>query len=166
MSTPTTTASRAFVRRITSNTALKSPAIRQRTRPVAAFTLQQHQLKASSSSSSSATRSFSIAMRQNAGLMPETSNPQPPSQESLDSAKAETKAVAPTAISVAEYHEHADRYMDAVHEKAEQVQESREDVEVEYSVSLSLPIPPLHPTLPFPYPSNSPHSPRQLSVPR
>ena len=35
-----------------------------------------------------------------------------------------------------QYHERADEYMDAIYEKAEQLQESREDVEVEYSVCL------------------------------
>ena len=39
-----------------------------------------------------------------------------------------------TEIDDDEYHVRADDYMLAVHEKAEEIQEDREDVEVEYSV--------------------------------
>ena len=41
---------------------------------------------------------------------------------------------APTDVSDEEFHEHADRYMESLNEKAEALQDSRQDVEVEYSV--------------------------------
>lgn len=62
-------------------------------------------------------------------MMPHTSEPAPP-QPDPDA----HKVTAPTEVSLDEYHEHADRFMDSVHEKAEQLQEGREDVDVEYSV--------------------------------
>jgi frataxin len=42
--------------------------------------------------------------------------------------------VQPAELTVAEYNELADAYMDAVVEKMEQLQEERDDVDVEYSV--------------------------------
>jgi len=64
--------------------------------------------------------------------MPDTSDPQPPDNESATPA---AHGLVATEISDEEYHEHADRFMDALNERAEQLQEGREDVEVEYSVS-------------------------------
>jgi len=61
--------------------------------------------------------------------MPDTHDPQPPQNE------PEAHPTQPTDVSDEDYHEHADRYMESAHDKAEQMQESREDVEVEYSVS-------------------------------
>ena len=60
--------------------------------------------------------------------MPETENPQPPSRVE------ENRVQQPTELEEEEYHSHADAYMDAIYEKAEEMQEAREDVEVEYSV--------------------------------
>ena len=60
--------------------------------------------------------------------MPESEDPQPPSRVE------ESRVLQPTQIDDEEYQTHADAYMDAVYEKAEQIQEAREDVEVEYSV--------------------------------
>ncbi|OQO08259.1 hypothetical protein B0A48_06129 [Cryoendolithus antarcticus] len=49
----------------------------------------------------------------------------------------------PTEIDEDTYHMHADQFMESVHEKAEAVQEGREDVEVEYSAGvLSINFPP------------------------
>ncbi|KAK5119290.1 hypothetical protein LTR85_007646 [Meristemomyces frigidus] len=70
--------------------------------------------------------------------MPDTHEPQPPSSE-----EHEVKATAPTEVSDEEYHEHADRYMERLNEKAEALQESREDVEVEFSAGvMSITLPP------------------------
>ena len=60
--------------------------------------------------------------------MPDSEDPQPPTRVE------EIRATQPTEIDDEEYHSRADEYMDAINEKAEQMQEAREDVEVEYSV--------------------------------
>jgi frataxin len=61
--------------------------------------------------------------------MPDSENPQPPSRVE------DTRTVhQPTEIDEDEYHMRADEYMNAIHERAEEIQEDREDVEVEYSV--------------------------------
>ena len=60
--------------------------------------------------------------------MPETEDPQPPARVE------ENRVLHPTALEDEEYQLRSDEYMDAIHEKAEEMQEDREDVEVEYSV--------------------------------
>lgn len=62
--------------------------------------------------------------------MPETESPQPPKR-----VEEERAVLQPTEIDMDEYHTRADDYMDAVNEKAEAIQEGREDVEVEFAVS-------------------------------
>ena len=61
--------------------------------------------------------------------MPDQEDPQPPRQVEETQAPSQ-----PTELTDDEYHVHADRYMDAVNEKAEAVQEERADVDVEFSV--------------------------------
>lgn len=63
--------------------------------------------------------------------MPDTEEPQPPKEEALEAGRP----TQPTEISDEEYHEHSEQFMDALNEKAEALQEGREDVEMEYSVS-------------------------------
>ncbi|EMC95074.1 hypothetical protein BAUCODRAFT_47876, partial [Baudoinia panamericana UAMH 10762] len=73
-----------------------------------------------------------------AGLMPDTHDPQPPS-----TTEPHHDAKQPTEVSEEEYHEHADRFMDSLHDRAEELQEERQDVEVEYAAGvLSLSFPP------------------------
>lgn len=67
-----------------------------------------------------------------AGLMPDSEEPQPPKQKSEDAPPKQ-----PTELTEDQYHKVADEYMELVHEKAELIQEGREDVDVEYSVSSS-----------------------------
>nr|POE54235.1 frataxin like, mitochondrial [Quercus suber] len=84
------------------------------------------------------SRCFSRSTRFQAGIMPDSEDPTPPSIKSADH-----HAQQPTDISDAEYHQHADFFMDTIHEEAEKIQESREDVEVEYSAGvLSITFPP------------------------
>ncbi|EME49744.1 hypothetical protein DOTSEDRAFT_85064 [Dothistroma septosporum NZE10] len=92
-----------------------------------------------SANSPSSSRSISISPIARAGLMPDAEEPQPPKVE-----KPETpRPTQPTELSEEDYHEHADAVMDSVHEKAEQIQETRDDVEVEYSAGvLSITFPP------------------------
>ena len=76
------------------------------------------------------SRYLSTSRIARAGLMPDAEEPEPPKVE-----KPETpRPMEPTELSEEEYHEHADAFVDSVHEKAEQIQEKRDDVEVEYSV--------------------------------
>lgn len=72
-------------------------------------------------------------------MMPDAEEPEPPKVE-----KPETpRPTEPTELSEEEYHEHADAFVGSVHEKAEQIQEGRDDVEVEYSAGvLSITFPP------------------------
>lgn len=52
------------------------------------------------------------------------------------------QATAPTDISIEEYHQHADKYLDALVQKVEEMQETRQDIELDYSVRCTL----LYPT--------------------
>ncbi|CAK3896878.1 Frataxin, mitochondrial [Lecanosticta acicola] len=61
--------------------------------------------------------------------MPDSEDPKPPVNEAAQG----SHITQPTEISDEKYHALADEYLDAVHEKAEQLQEGREDVDVEYS---------------------------------
>lgn len=83
--------------------------------------------------------------------MPHTDEPSPSNPE------PDTHKISiPTEISNDEYHEHADRYLESVHERAEQLAENREDVDVEYSVSPSLRPPPVNSSKPNNRPSTQP----------
>lgn len=62
--------------------------------------------------------------------MPDTEDPQPPKEKPEEGPPKQ-----PTELTDEEYAIVADEYMELVHEKAELIQETREDVEVEYSVS-------------------------------
>jgi frataxin len=63
--------------------------------------------------------------------MPDSEDPQPPSRVE------ESRIVSqPTDVTEDEYHILADEYMEAINEKAEAMQEAREDVEVEFSVRI------------------------------
>ncbi|KAK4634418.1 Frataxin, mitochondrial [Fulvia fulva] len=87
----------------------------------------------------SQSRCLSTSPITRAGLMPDAEEPEPPKVE-----KPETpRPTEPTELSEEEYHEHADAFVGSVHEKAEQIQEGRDDVEVEYSAGvLSITFPP------------------------
>jgi frataxin len=76
------------------------------------------------------SRSFSVSAPKATGLMPDTENPSTPVREPL------ATTLTPAEISDEDFHTLADAFMEKVHEKAEQVQEGREDVEVDYSVSV------------------------------
>ncbi|GAB7360345.1 hypothetical protein MBLNU230_g8303t1 [Neophaeotheca triangularis] len=78
----------------------------------------------------SSSRSFSISQPNTAGMMPDAENPQPPKQE------ADSTPNQPTPLDPEEYHTVSDEYMDAVCARAEELQEAREDVEVEYSAGV------------------------------
>lgn len=75
------------------------------------------------------SRSVSFSARNNAGMMPDQENPQPPQTHA-----EEAPPLQPTALEDEEYHTIADAWMNAINEQAEAMQEAREDVEVEYSV--------------------------------
>ena len=79
-----------------------------------------------------ASRSFSSSIINSKGITPESSDPRPKIPESHG-----PTATAPTEISIEEYHQVSDDYMDTIVHKLEQLQEAREDVDVEFSVSFS-----------------------------
>jgi frataxin len=78
-----------------------------------------------------AARAFSASRCTYKGISPETDNPQPKQPEPHTTGAAE-----PTEITMEEYHQVSDAYMDNVMAKLEQLQEAREDVDVEFSVCI------------------------------
>jgi len=81
-------------------------------------------------------RSFSITPVTPKGLSPESEDPQPKQAESS------TTGAVPADITVAEYNALSDAYIDALVERLEQLQEERDDVDVEYSVTHPSSFPP------------------------
>ncbi|KAG6180286.1 hypothetical protein E4U27_002841 [Claviceps purpurea] len=75
-------------------------------------------------------RTFCLSARQAKGIMPETENP---SKQDVAPA-APSMGVAP--LSERAYHELADLYLESVLSEFEQQQDSREDVDVEYSAGV------------------------------
>jgi frataxin len=75
------------------------------------------------------SRNFAFSAPKATGLMPDTENPSTPKREPL------ATTLTPAEITDEEFHTLSDAFLEKVHEKAEQVQEGREDVEVDYSVS-------------------------------
>jgi frataxin len=82
-------------------------------------------------SSIQAPRFFSTTRPSLKGLSPETDNPQPKESES------HVTASGPAEITIEQFHEVADEYLNALIEKLEQLQEETEEVDVEYSVCAS-----------------------------
>ncbi|KAH7357245.1 hypothetical protein BKA65DRAFT_592722 [Rhexocercosporidium sp. MPI-PUGE-AT-0058] len=92
-------------------------------------------------SSSLSTRAFSTSVPKFKGLSPESADPTP--KESEPEAYEPTSSSAPAEISIEEYHQLSDTYLNGVIEKLEQLQEEREEVDVEYSAGvLTLAFPP------------------------
>lgn len=77
-------------------------------------------------------RNFSLTSTSFKGLSPESENPQPKEREELDG------ALTPTEVSIEAFHELSDIYLERIIAKFEELQEDREDVDVEYSVCLLL----------------------------
>jgi frataxin len=73
-------------------------------------------------------RFFSTTKPSLKGLSPETENPQPKEPES------HVTATGPAEITIEQFHEVADEYLNALIEKLEELQEETEEVDVEYSV--------------------------------
>jgi len=84
----------------------------------------------SKSLASSSLRSFSSSPIVLKGIYPETDNPQTKDPE------REATVTEPTEVTIEEYHEAADEYIDRLVAILEELQEAREDVDVEYSVSV------------------------------
>ena len=63
--------------------------------------------------------------------MPDTDDPKPRSAEPTHHISE------PTPVEEDEFHEHADRYLDQVAAKVEELQDGREDVDFEFSVRTS-----------------------------
>ena len=80
-----------------------------------------------------ACRSFSTTPTASKGLSPESEDPAPKEAES------NIKTAQPAELTNEQYHELADAYMDSMVERMEQLQEEKDEVDVEYSVrSLSI----------------------------
>ena len=101
----------------------------------AAAKLQQRQQQAPKPRlfpSSSLTRSFSVARPVFKGLQPDQEEPAPKESEDIHTLRD------PTPISDEEYNEHAEKLLEEICAKIEEMQESRDDVDAEYSVCFSL----------------------------
>ncbi|KAK4926104.1 Mitochondrial matrix iron chaperone [Elasticomyces elasticus] len=82
-------------------------------------------------------RCFSGVSKRQAGLMPHTDEPEAPEIEEHHESGVHAD------LSDEEYHQHADLYMERMHEQVEELQEGREDVEVDYAAGvLSVTFPP------------------------
>ncbi|PQE17149.1 mitochondrial iron uptake protein [Rutstroemia sp. NJR-2017a WRK4] len=79
-------------------------------------------------------RSLTYTNRVRKGITPESEDPQPHEPESNTPHKQAAE------LTAAQYQELSEEYMNMVVEKLEQLQEEREDVDVEYSIWLSSPI--------------------------
>ncbi|KAH7155077.1 hypothetical protein B0J13DRAFT_216943 [Dactylonectria estremocensis] len=73
---------------------------------------------------------FSTSPSSKKGIMPDTENPPKATP------KPETTAFTAVELSDAEYHEIADQYLDTVVGKFEELQDSREDIDVEFSAGV------------------------------
>jgi hypothetical protein len=74
-------------------------------------------------------RRFSSGQQQYKGITPESADPSPKTPESTS-----PKASAPANISIDEYHNLSDVYLNSLVEQLEQLQEEREEVDCEYTV--------------------------------
>lgn len=83
---------------------------------------------AAAAAASSRSRRFSTASARGKGIMPESENPPRPAP-----AESTTSYVV-VDLSDVDYHEMADEYLEAVLVKFEELQDAREDVDVEFSV--------------------------------
>lgn len=79
-----------------------------------------------------AYRSFSTSKPAHKGLSPDSEDPKP------KEAEKHATAAKPADLSTEKFHEFADQFIEAVIGKMEQLQEKREDVDLEYSVRLIL----------------------------
>lgn len=77
-------------------------------------------------------RSFSSTFKAHKGISPESDDPKP--REPLATPQG---SAAPAELTNEEYHQLSDEYMDAIEAKLEELQEEREDVDLEYSVCAS-----------------------------
>ncbi|KAK4555509.1 Mitochondrial matrix iron chaperone [Recurvomyces mirabilis] len=114
-------------------------ASQQLTRRTASVLPATHRLISPTISHTATVRLLSTSPRWTAGLMPDTHEPKAPDNDE----QSPQNEVLPAEVNEDEYHEHADRYMNILHERAEELQEERNDVEVEYAAGvLSITLPP------------------------
>ena len=88
--------------------------------------------RASILATSDYSRSFTTSRPLAKGLSPETDNPQPKEAETNDTASS----AQPANISVAQYEELSDQFLDTLVQKLEHLQEQSEEVDCEYSVGI------------------------------
>ncbi|EOD47348.1 Frataxin-like protein [Neofusicoccum parvum] len=125
-------APRAAVRavlRASSTTA--SSAARLRAASTASSVLRARGPGASSIAASSFRRALSASSRSQS-IIPDAENPPPKQSEASDS----VAGTQPTDISLSEYHEHADKFLELLQQKLEDKQDAGEGVEVEYSAGV------------------------------
>lgn len=115
----------------------------------------QHAPKPRLLATQSPARSFSAARPAYKGLQPDQEDPAPVESEAIHIIKDATP------ISDEEFHEQAEKLLEEICQKMEEMQESRDDVDAEYSVCLSFLfcslLPHIHALLPSPESSSSLH---------
>ena len=125
MSAPTTA---RMMRQITRTIASK-PLSRALTQQAPSRLSRTPRAAAVVAATNSQARFFSVSRPTLKGLQPDQEEPQPKVAEAND------HIVDPTPIEEAEYHEHAEKLLEEIVVKIEELQESREDVDADYSVS-------------------------------
>ncbi|KAH7021828.1 arabinogalactan endo-1,4-beta-galactosidase [Macrophomina phaseolina] len=103
-----------------------SSAARLHSTSIARSVLRTH--AAAAVATTNVRRALSSSPR-SSSLIPDAEHPPPKESEASES----IAGVQPTEISLSEYHEHADRYLEVLQQKLEDKQDAGEGVEVEYS---------------------------------
>ena len=71
------------------------------------------------------------------GIFPETDDPEPKESEPLHEVNA------PTQLEEGEFHERADQYLEEIVARTEELQESKEDIDLEFAVRSKPQVPPV-----------------------
>ena len=79
-------------------------------------------------------RCFHATSAPRKGIFPDSADPPAPHPESSNVAGAATHVTEPSPLTDAQYHDHAEHYLDVLQYEIEKVQEEGSDIEAEYSV--------------------------------
>ncbi|BCS01240.1 frataxin family protein [Aspergillus luchuensis] len=81
-------------------------------------------------------RCFHATSAPRKGIFPDSADPPAPHPESSNVAGAATHFTEPSPLTDAQYHEHAEHYLDVLQYEIEKVQEEGSDIEAEYSAGV------------------------------
>ncbi|GAQ38080.1 mitochondrial chaperone Frataxin [Aspergillus tubingensis] len=81
-------------------------------------------------------RCFHATSAPRKGIFPDSADPPAPHPESSNVAGAATHVTEPSPLTDAQYHDHAEHYLDVLQYEIEKVQEEGSDIEAEYSAGV------------------------------